>query len=78
METLILDLVSQHPIIASVLAVIGALRLINKPLFALLHTIVDVTATEIDNRYLKMIEESKLYKGFLFILDYLGSVKVKK
>ncbi len=74
----VVDALNHYPLVGSILAIIGALRLINKPLFALLHTIVDVTATDIDNKYLKAIEESKIYKAFLFVLDYVGSVKVKK
>lgn len=77
MENLLLELFTQHQTLASVLVIIGACRVINKPLFALFHAVVDVTKTEIDNEWLKKLEESKPYKVFLFILDYVGSVKVK-
>ena len=77
MENLILDLLTQHPMLASVLVIIGACRVINKPLFALFHAVVDVTKTEIDNEWLKKVEESKAYKTFLFLIDWLGSVKTK-
>ena len=77
MEQFILDLVAQHPAAAGILSALMIVRIINKPLFALFHAIVDVTKTEIDNEWLKKVEESKPYKALLFVLDWMLSIKVK-
>lgn len=72
----IVALVAQYPAIASVLLAVGALRLINKPLFAILHNVVDLTPSQKDNEILDKVEKSAAYKFFCVVLDYLGSIKL--
>lgn len=72
----IIQFASQYPIVASILMVVGVLRLINKPLFAFLNAVVVATPTTKDNEILKKVETSKAYQYISFLLDYLGSVKV--
>jgi hypothetical protein len=72
------QLIAQYPTAASILAIIGALRVINKPLFAFLNAVVNVTQFSWDNELLRKIEGSGAYKAFLFVMDWLGSVKIKK
>lgn len=72
----IIQFASQYPFIATILMVIGVLRVINKPLFAFLNTVVVATPTPKDNEILKKIETSKAYQYISFVLDYLGSVKL--
>ena len=80
MDPILLNLLSelllQYPHIAAVLLVVGILRIINKPIFALLHVIVQSTKTEKDNQALEKVEKSLLYKIFLFTLDWLASFKL--
>lgn len=65
--------------VMQIISIIGSLRLINKPLFSMLRAIVEVTYwTEADNIFLKNLESSKIYKGLLFILDWMASVKPLK
>jgi len=62
-----------------VISFVGSLRLINKPLFSLLNAIVSFTHwTEKDNLLLAKIEGSKVYKGFIYILDWVASAKLGK
>jgi hypothetical protein len=72
----LLQLASQYPLPASVLMLMGALRMINKPLFLILRTIADATPTLKDNEWLEKVERSKLYVSLSFILDYVASVKL--
>lgn len=58
--------------------VIGVLRVVNKPLFTLLREYVNVTPDPKDNEILDRVEKSKFYSAFLFALDWLASVKIKK
>lgn len=76
MEQAILALFSDHPVFMTVLSVVGALRLLNKPLFSLLHAVVEVTPTKSDNELLAKVEASKAYKWFVYLLDWFASVKV--
>ena len=60
------------------LMVVGVLRLINKPLFALLRQYVNLTPDKKDNELLDQVEKSKAYQVFLFAIDWLASIKLKK
>jgi hypothetical protein len=72
----IVQMTASYPVLMTVLSVIGILRVINKPLFALLHAYVNVTETTKDNELLAKIEASSIYMGVAFILDWFGSVKL--
>jgi hypothetical protein len=67
-----------YPLISSFLMIVGFLRIINKPLFAMLQSIVKVTPWESDNKILEAVERSRLYAIFCFLVDWLGSVKLPK
>ncbi len=75
---IILTFLNQYPAVATLLTIVGALRLINKPLFSLLKMYVMTTPSDSDNKALEAVEKSKAYSVFTYILDYLGSVKVGK
>lgn len=76
LQALLQQLVDKFPFIASVLMLIGVLRLINKPLFAFLHAFVLATPTTKDDEALNKVEQSKFYLTVVFILDWLGSIKL--
>ena len=83
MEDLVNQLVSvlmglsvKYPIVMSVVLLVGVLRAINKPLFALARAFADATKSELDNKLIDDVEKSKIYKGVCFVLDWLGSVKL--
>lgn len=71
-------LMQNYPGFATFLMVVGILRVSIKPFMALLQTIVDTTETEVDNKFLVAVMDSVFYKGFVFILDWLASVKAPK
>lgn len=71
-------LAAQHPEVTTFFLVLGVLRSINKPLFALIHAYVEATPNKEDDQKLEKIESSKAYKALCFVLDYLASVKMKK
>lgn len=74
----IAGMAAKQPILLSVLAGIGIARLIFKPLFTFLQSVVDATPTMKDNEFLAKVMESKVYKGLAFVLDYVGSIKIPK
>lgn len=80
MEAVILGLITkyaqEYPIILTILAVMGSSRFLLKPLFSLFHAFVLQTETKKDDLFLAEVENSKMYKGYVFILDWLFSVKL--
>lgn len=66
------------PFFPQLLMIMGLLRIINKPLFTFLHTFTNATETPKDNELLIKLQSSKGYRTFLFIIDWFGSVKLKK
>lgn len=77
MEQIIIDLVTKYPKIVSILAAIGTLRLVFKPVMVALSQIVVSTETKKDDELLAKVEKSKIYKAFVFALDYIASIKIK-
>lgn len=62
------------PLIGAIL-VIGSLRVLLKPLFALAYAITSVTPSTKDDEAVKKIEEHKITKAVVFALDYIASIK---
>jgi hypothetical protein len=77
LATLLINLVSQHPILASIVGMLGIARMINKPLFALLRAYVLATPNPADDLVLDRVEASKAKKAVDFALDYAFSIKPK-
>lgn len=75
---IVLELVSKYPLIASVLLVIGGCRVVLKPLMSVLRSLAIYTPTPKDDEILDKVEDSKVYKGVVWVLDYLFSLKLIK
>ena len=75
---LIQSLAAQHPWLTTLVAVIGFLRVIFKPLIAAAHSFVAATDTDEDDRSLEVIERSPAFKVFAFLLDYTASIKLTR
>ncbi len=73
-----LDLVNNYPVVGQILIVVGALRLVMKPLFSIAHSVVEYTQNPKDNLVLGKVESHWAVKGFLYLLDWFGSVKMPK
>jgi hypothetical protein len=72
----ILSLVSNYPKLTTLLVIIGTLRLVLKPTFAYLHTILPAMGLVAFDSEVAVIEQSKFVSALYFVLDYIGSVKV--
>ncbi len=73
---LIQQAIEKYPQIAGVLVVIGALRVIMKPLMGVLQAYVDYTVDPKDNELLSKLMDSAAYKALAYALDLIGSVKL--
>lgn len=78
MELLLLDLVSKYPVVAGVIAVVGILRLVVKPLMSIVEAVVLETASKKDDEAVAKVKDSGIYKGLIWVVDYLASVKLPK
>jgi hypothetical protein len=76
--SLIFALLSDYPNLTTFFAIVGFLRTINKPFFALLRTWVKSTSSTKDDEALDKVEASPQYKTLTFLLDWLASVKLPK
>lgn len=76
MELFFLELAQKHPALLSVLSFLYILSAINKPLFTLLHNYASATETKADDELVEKVEASKLYKGFVYVLDWVVRVKL--
>lgn len=66
---------TQYPIVASILMVIGVLRVVMKPLMDFLRAVVLATPGTGDDALLAKVEASKIYGYWLYFLDWIGSIK---
>lgn len=78
MEELILDLAGKFPWVLSVVTVIGVLRIVVKPLMSIAKAVAEATSSPSDNLWVEKVENSKIYKGFIYAIDWLASIKLKK
>ena len=75
---MLVGLVSDHPIFASVIAVVGVLRLIVPLIEQAVRIVVGATPTETDDLMAEKIFSSKVWNGFLAIMDWLVSTNTKR
>jgi hypothetical protein len=74
----VLGLLSGNPIVASILVIVGSLRLAVKPLMTLIQIYVKLTPYDSDDKWLQNLEMSKGYKLLIYLMDWLLSVKVSE
>ncbi len=75
---LLLPFVSANPYWSSFLLFVAGLRVIMKPLSSLLREFVKFTPGPADDIWLDKLEKSKGYAAFLYILDWLTSIKLSR
>lgn len=83
-QNFILDLLGRlmvsHPWVATLVAVLGSMRLWAKPLFSLIHTIVDATPSKTDDGLwataYAFFTVNPVGKFIAYALDWFASVKI--
>jgi hypothetical protein len=60
-----------------VVSVIGTLRLFFKPIMAAVSSAVKETPSLSDDVILNKVTGNAFYKGFIFVIDLIGSIKIK-
>jgi len=72
----VLEQALKNPWIFTILAVVGVARMVLKPLMSFFHTYVKATKSLKDDKLYNKISNSKIYKGIIWVLDYLFSIKL--
>lgn len=75
-EPILIELVSKYPIVSAVLMIMGVCRLILKPTMVWLKAVAAATPTPKDDLLVEQVEGSKIYKGLVWLLDYVFSLKL--
>lgn len=74
----VMDLAMQYPKLAAVVMIMGAFRLVFKPLFAGVEAYILDSPSKNDDLMLEKIKSNMFFKAFIFIIDYAFSIKMKK
>ena len=62
--------------LVQIVAVVGALRLIFKPIFAAIEKYIADSPDKRDDQWMLSVKASKIYKTIVFFVDLLSSVKL--
>lgn len=75
-EPFIVTMAQKYTWLVTLLAIVGTLRLVFKPLVSAAHVFVQSTPSTSDDEALAKVEASRAFKVFAWLLNYLGSIKV--
>lgn len=75
---LLTTMISQHPVLATIVAVLGVMRLIVVPVQTIVMTIVGATPSVRDDELARGFFNGKLWKGIVSFLEWISSVDSKK
>lgn len=64
--------------LAQFLSIVGTLRIFIPPIQNILGVVVILTPTDKDNKLFNKVVNSKAYKAFLYVLELLSSLRLKK
>jgi hypothetical protein len=64
--------------VASFLMIVGACRTIFKPATEIVLAIVAMTKTKKDDEFIINVTSNKFYKAFIWLVNYLLSIKLPK
>jgi len=61
-----------------IIAIIGSLRLVIKPIMGLIEAYVAITPSKSDDLLPAKIMDNKIYKAVVYLLDWFASLKLPK
>jgi len=78
LQPLLIQYAQQYPWLLTILLVMASLRVFFKPIMAIFKGVVDLTPSNKDNEFYNKMLENKIYKGFVFVVDWFASIKLPK
>lgn len=73
----IIFLAMKFPVAMAIVVFMGSARLFFKPVMSFIHGIVEATPSKNDDLKLSVVESSKAFKAFAWVIDLLASIKLK-
>ena len=73
----IMGILETLPWYGSLVLVMGTLRVIFKPLFSIIQTVVKATPSKTDDKLLTELKGSNAYAILVWAIDFFASVKLK-
>lgn len=64
--------------LVQLVSIVGTLRLLVKPVMSIIDVAVNLTPSEKDDDLVSRIENNKVFKSILYVLDWFASIKLKK
>lgn len=71
-----LELIKSFPWFSDLVMIMGTARIIFKPLFTLIETIISTTPSKEDDKKWEDIKGSKMFAFLMYLVDYVASVKI--
>jgi hypothetical protein len=78
MELVLLELIAKYPVLSQVIFWIGFSRVVMKPIMTAIQEVINLTPSTKDDEVWGKVLSSKVYKGLVWVLDYVASVKLPK
>jgi len=78
MQELIESFVGSNGLAVQILSIVGIFRLVMKPASEVISIIVANTPTKKDDEFVSNLKQNALFKKFVFLVDWLVSIKIKK
>lgn len=72
----IINCIKEYPWLTNLVMLMGALRLVFKPIFAALEKYIAETPSKVDDERWAAIKNAKGMKTFIWLLDFFASVKI--
>ena len=76
MESLLIELATKYQWFMVICIVIGVFRMVFKPIMSIIDAVIAYTPTTTDDVAWAGIKENRIYKGFIWAVDYLLSIKL--
>lgn len=76
MEEFLVEILKDYPWFATLVMAMGTARIICKPLFSLIGSIIQSTPTKEDDAKWEAFKHSRFFKTARYLVDYLASVKI--
>lgn len=75
LKQFLVGFVTKYTWFAAIVAFVGSARVVIKPILSLVRIVVTQTPSKSDDEFLDRWEKSKVWAVFLYVLDWLASLK---
>jgi hypothetical protein len=73
---IMVQLAEKFPVVSTILMLVGGLRLVFKPIMAIIESVIAYTPYDSDDKALANVKKSKAYTFLAWFVDWSASVKL--